>query len=749
MDSSPYTSRQKEVVRRLIESLNRFLPDTSPTKPTPPTSQDHSNVFAVDGARGAGKSTVLTALYTCCSSRKECLSLFGDKVYLSDDLFVTAPLDCSILPAAADVTPGMAALVHLDCELKRLKKSQAPVGSREDDQRHEILGSSAMASPGYASLVLDLSTDPSDYGDHLATGIHKRLMLRHNIGSWLKELGVRYEKRGFVLLLDDFDLVDARQVRAWLRSFMDELAQTNLAVVLTSDFDRLDYLAFDYDAQIDDKTGRAFIQKAIPAQNRQRLRPFTPRERQEFRGGRAVYHTDEPELGVLLRAKCSQSPLELAYTVLLPRFPRGLVNLYEVVRYSDENEWSPIEILATLAVARAEPLLARRLESPLGLVRWMSVLPIMDTRKLSEREVRERWARVISAIASRFDSSTMPSPIPEFVTIPTTSQAVDATPRELRQLRTGSLGESPDWHDPLRHPELRYAPLRDASTNDQPYWAEVIANVAFADNGVARWKLLTRWWLLRSQFEAAHCRIPIEDSNGSHAAACAAVNRRPILWRWLEEDSKRPLASGTDEVHESLEVGIGCWPLLTAISGERGGQYPYQLFERYLVRVPTSVPATSAGEGFSQYDMLPARLAGLILFADGLRRAPWVDVPRIVLSHDLRITVALAAAFTRIAYLYTAWVEGKVCGDDAAPIREDSSLVGALRAFRDNNAVNLLRPQDDHMLSWAHEVMTEEAQIIDAPGLRALAEAYRAYQARPEFCAARELAAELIEEKVF
>ena len=755
MSERKFSKRQDEVLDRMKKTIERFRAQLSGDLPSAHSLR--SNVYAFDGPRGAGKSVMIHAL------RSQLMEPTGDGVR---NLYVTSPLDCSALPLAADVTPGMAALVHLSRELSNVRR-RYDNGPSSIEQHRTILGASAKGSAGFASLALDLSTDPSDYGELLAGGIYERLTLRSAIGTWLDKLAKEHCVHGFVLLLDDFDLVDARQVRAWLRSFMDELWQPQLAIVLTSDFDRLDYLAYDYGAQIDDKTGRAFIQKAIPIQNRQRLGAFSLNERREFTGGlHARRGGGQPRtLEEILFELCANEELSLARSMLLPRLPRGLFDRYEIARHAPERPWSPKTFLATLAAARSEPLLSRRLLSVTHLYKWVSLLPLATPDKPSDAgSMEERWARVVMAVESRRKADKFAIPdIPELVATPASSQAIDSDEKNLRKLGERTLDQHPDWHDPLRHPELRYAPLRDAAPDDQALWAEVIADAAFSEDVSANWRFAKRWMLLRAQLEASCVGIVIVDGVMAHADACSAINRYPILWRWFEEQREAPksVAQATSEAedeeagraHSGLTLRIGFWPLLKVLADERDSDdYPYDLFQRFLVRVPKNVHSLARRgeaepERFSQFDVLPRRLAAMILLADGLRRAPWLDLAENILSLDLRLFVLVSAALTRLAYLYASWKDGTVAvtGTD----RQVDVLSAALTEFDRRTAVNLLQRYDDELLLWAHDIMTVKVEVRRPEHIDALNQARIAFEARPEFEKAFTLADELIDEEIF
>ena len=155
----PSLSENQEQAMRKLDARLKTLADTaqSAAQSAPVHEPLRSNVVGILGVRGAGKSTLLLELY----NRRDQYDSLG--------LFMLRPLDCSLLSPGTE--PGTGVLLHLDGELKELRKNEQDKKVnrwKEFDKRlkelEDLVGHYTRVEASYRELCLELASSPGDYG---------------------------------------------------------------------------------------------------------------------------------------------------------------------------------------------------------------------------------------------------------------------------------------------------------------------------------------------------------------------------------------------------------------------------------------------------------------------------------------------------------------------------------------------------------------------------------------------------------
>jgi hypothetical protein len=666
---------------KLVTAAERLAHQTEIQKRAVPSSE-FSNTFGVFGPRGAGKSTVLYQFYAACEQDRPDLPLKRENLR---QLLVIPSLDCSVVPATLE--PGSAMLLHLQRFLEKylVKKPGIEQASALKDELKRLLSMYVRTSKEYHELCLDIASSPQDFGDRVVDAARERFELKDALGDWLKKTLEATDHRAIVMLLDDFDLIPADESRRWLGSLLDELHQHRLLFVLTADVHRLEHLAWDPRAEMDDKTGRALLHKTIPSQNRIVLEPWSSTARREYPN-----QEGKETLSQRMRRFFDKYPARGALLLhLLPRWPRGVVNLYdslpEVPLVEDVSEQKKDKnadpdcreirlFLSLLATCREEPLLARRLDET-DLSGWVEEL-----RFAKKALSAEDWNATVEAACERV------APEPGELHVlrglePLTAAGNDrGKPRPRRELvvfipgldTRGGSG-IPSGPDPLRHGELWAAPLRDAHRQDQPLWAELLLNLGFVaweggggeDAARNRVRFLESWKPAASRLAEARLRLQLSKEVLRELSERQHEDLSALLF-WISSKSRRD--------PENARVEIGWPPLLQALRGERDPLQPKKLAELMIDLSDIHGDPPEIGSA-AVLDLIPDQLWAMVLLIDGLDRCPWeLFSARRVL--DVTIYLGLAGAFLHSAYAYALRRTGTRGTKKLKPVQDD--LVGML-----------------------------------------------------------------------
>lgn len=613
--------------------------------------QSYFNIFAILGPRGAGKSTLLFQLYERCTLNNAKFQTQFSKAPKSTELrlLVLPPIDCSAL--SLDAIPGVALLTHLQETLKGLRKSEAHDGEREwatsRASLNKLISSYLSTSPNYQDLCQDLSSSLADFGAFVTKGQRDRLNLRRELGKWFEEDCKRYQYNAVLVLLDDFDLVPAETVQAWLHAFQDELHQLRLIFVLTADYYRLEYLSWNAQEQVDDKTGRALLSKVIAPQNRQNLQLWPD-------SNNFVTHDGcEETLGELLLNDLSVSSLEAPFsqiaTSLLPRWPRGLLNLYESLErrkvVGGDGPRVLRELLGDLASSRSEPLLARRLrETPIE--EWVRILQLNSAELAPEDwqlAVRRALDRLRVPRTGYLGAAERLAAIPGLKPVPSRDDMKIVDPAGISHVDVPEWWtRDPSWKDPLRHDLLRILPLRDADEPDRGLWLELLVGLGMKEPQ-QRFRFASAWPPVRRRL--GNSRFAVEFPKWRlrrfFENAKRVVNRYHLSWlRWLPGDGP------------GVNLEIGWAPMMAVLRGERE-DVSSDLLAYLLINAAILDNETEGEKGTPSalLGMLPGDIAGQVLFAEGLSRCPWSPLST-ALGWDLTTHLGLSSAFTRTAYVW-------------------------------------------------------------------------------------------------
>jgi hypothetical protein len=670
------SENQKQAMCELAARL-KALADAAPSAAQSALVHEplRSNVLGILGVRGAGKSTLLLEIYNCEGQYK--------------DLFMLRPLDCSLLSPGTE--PGTGVLLHLAGQLGELKELRKNEQHKKVDwwkefdkqlkELEDLVGRYARVEASYRELCLELASSPGDYDHYVTTGLRERFKLRKDLAVWLSTTLKHLQRRLFVVLLDDFDLVPAAEVRRWLVSLLDELRQPRLIFILTADFYRLEHLSFSPGAEFDDKTGRALLNKLLSSQNRVNLERWKLGSRKDFK----PKEDDPHSLWALVQPAIGGTAIpEALVATLLPAWPRGLVDLHESLARGAANEDRTTHFLHLLATSRNESLLARRVMD-IKPEDWVQMLRFAD-----EDVSVEDWRGMIEVAAARLHDSSEVQPlrnlrpmIPQQEAIPPMPGAGHSDtmlPSAIVSTEAPiPFGYDPTAPDALRHDLLRILPLRDAADADQALWAELLIDLGLRESARHRAHLLRTWQPIARRLARARFRLALpkrdlcrffEDNDNSKL--------RPALY-WLR-------------VPAGPFVEIGWEPLIEALRGARDPLLSELLAELLIDTgsLEGDLPPTQVDQALA---LLPKRLWALLLLVDALDRCPWAALSG-PLGWRLTTYLGLAAAFVRSSYAYAI----KTSRGDDDPLRFSKEQKDFIEMLDQRNPRSLLRLHEEDVL---------------------------------------------------
>lgn len=633
--------------------------------------EDIANSFGILGPRGAGKSTILRALYE--TRAKD----------LGPDLFFLPPLDCSLV--GSDVSPGAAILLHLERELSKMSGL-----SKLEQLRRKLMQLAGLYVAGtneFRSLVAEWVSGVGDYKEFALNGVSDRLRLRGQLGDWLRDTANEVGTTAFVVLLDDFDLVHAEEVRRWMLALLDELRQPRFLIVLTADFYRLEHLSLDPEAEFDDKTGRALLGKMLPTQNRVTLDRWAYDARENFgaksinpkASGRGKTDENSGGLGQAIAAFGWNRKAQVGLLKrLLPGWPRGLVNLHarlterrSVEGRSERDKMA--SFLSILGSCRAEPLLARELRATpltawvrslrfksedISVEDWQETVEIAEEREWSKRGVDFRPIQLLRPI------------------LPLSHQMVGVEGRRGHEV-VAELAVQADLdrsdvsgQDSLRHDFLRVKPLRDAQHPAVCYWAELLVNFGMIvppsgprEGGSASAKheatrnrifFLDHWGPVQERLSQAELNI-----KGLHPGE---------FREWFLDNDDLPLSCllwMSWRGKERIDLRIGWPPLLSALRRARRPLEREKMSD-LLLNPNRFEGARMSGGSPEELELIPDEVWAIILLVDALDRCPWRALGGTT-EWRVHTYLLLAVAFVRSSYFYALIRAGELAWDPLSP----------------------------------------------------------------------------------
>ena len=577
------------------------------------------------------------------SLRKELSEEAGSRVV------VLPPIDCSTLPDPERIPPGLAVLVLLRDWL-------ADNGFSKSAEFNEVLRGYVKRGEGYTELTREISWNADDYVSASVSLVSARLKMRDQLKSALGSMTRGDQRILFVVTLDDFDLVGGRIVRAWQSAFLDELCQCQLLFVLAADLNRLDYLSWNNEEQIDDKTGRALLDKMLPQAHRVELEEWTAENELKEETGKNFkdLHDFFPQMAACLGVT------EEFLGRLLPKRPRGLVNLQEVLRsraLSDQDAERPEEILALLASCRGEPLWARRIKE-VRAKEWIGELPWKqggykpeDCLELVEAASSTELDSLNLAVSSEKKASRETS-----YRIVIEENKLRLDPMDHSNSSSSLYQRDPSWHDPLRHEHLRHAPLRDSDWRDRGLWMETLTNIALEESEISRNRLVREWGYLQSLAEEAVLRI-----------RPALVDDQVLFDLGKNLGS---LAPWVREVENGVE--IGWWPLAEATIGVRE-TWPHGLAAAAQQEIELAQLNTVSGKEGGKTSIIPSRLRSIIVLLNSLSKVPWQTLSEGGLILPTRYA-ALTWCFVSLSYVHALTKMG-------ATVKRTGKIQHLIRSF--------------------------------------------------------------------
>lgn len=612
----------------------------------------YHNVVAILGPRGAGKSSILEILY---QRRPEA----APPGYGCNEprLWFLPSLDCSVLDAR--LTPGTAVLLRIQEQLKHRPEAKGAHDSKSAIDKlladlHALIERFTRVDRQYKDLCMELSVSPGDYSHYVVEGLQERFGLQRDLATWLAEVSKLTQNDAIVVLLDDFDLVPAEEVRQWIVALMDELHQPRLLFVLTADLPRLQHLSWDALAGLDDMTGRALVDKLIAEHNRVYVGPWALGDRSWFPQLRPDRKSrdDAPAdtLWGLIRARNDGSDAHADLIErLLPERPRGLANLHGSLKQHESKPEARTfhDLIEVLAACRQEPLLARRLRQ----IREQQRDWVRDLRLSSTDLDPEDWWDLVRAVRQRqpVARSHQDALLP-LDGLQASQEGLEQGTRCGRRrsdtgLPTAMILSPEDTRDPSRHHLFYERPLRDAAEADAPFWTELLVdrNLVSQDPGPTMY-VLNRWRPLFRRHDEARLRLSLSrpdirdffewlDDAGYSGDIWPALS-----WLRLDPAGGHPF---------SLEVG---WtPMIESL--RRGENRSIPALTALLNIAAPPKPEVAVDDDAVQIHLLPGRLWAMVLLIDALERCPWQElcVPRL---WGVATYLGLAAGLVKTAYAH-------------------------------------------------------------------------------------------------
>src|SRR5262249_41568854 len=153
--------------------LDNYLETLSRGTPTPGRrAMTISNVLGIDGVRGAGKSTVLHALYERWSAPPEKGSEAAARWARLGEIFPLPPIDCSVLQPG--VHPGVAVLLRVRDDWWVQAGNRDSSYQELSDDLDDLIQQYTRTQRAYADLALELSTTIDDFGRYMIDGVSNR-----------------------------------------------------------------------------------------------------------------------------------------------------------------------------------------------------------------------------------------------------------------------------------------------------------------------------------------------------------------------------------------------------------------------------------------------------------------------------------------------------------------------------------------------------------------------------------------------
>lgn len=663
------TESQKSIICSIISKCKNYFHSANKDESESITfTPHHSNTLGLLGRRGLGKSTIMNILYQL--EHDPTINLPQKKPL---PFFVLEPLDCTILEKTPN--PISSVLIHLLSFISprsstnsnrhnqfHFKSPESPApNDHTTKQLERIIENHYEISEGYRDLVQDLSSSPAEYGHYLSNGTKKQLKLKKSLFNFFEDFfKAQKSEHGFVIILDDFDLIPGKAVRKWIEALLDELQQDRLIFLVTADKPRLQHLSWDSENQEDEKTGQNQVYKLIPEFNTFELKEWTKKEALDFK------ISDQNTTRSLL---CNlEAPLKSQLNLikeLIPTDPRGLTDFHKVLKNRLLVEHLNIDsdfisqLLALLASSRQEFFFSRRLKSN-NPFSW-----ITDLKFPTESPSVETWLGMVDIASTRKipnENDAPFKPLPELQpSLPHHSvfgnkihHIALVNPYPSMNNRW-SFGQNPNWTEPLRDDAVRVHPLSDAKDRSPELWTELLLNLGMARSPDSpknlhlrnRTQFFHSWKPLSFRAEQACIRRDMTESQLQDFFEDRLYLPDRAAFSWLSFSlEKEESAPGANSLH----LQIGWPPLIEALRGNRNPMLTRSIAK--LLIDPASIPTRFDRPSDENWlEIIPGEVWAMILLADGLYRCPWSTFSR-PLRWLLITQIGLSAALIRTAYAY-------------------------------------------------------------------------------------------------
>ncbi|HKV08497.1 MAG TPA: hypothetical protein VJ725_10180 [Thermoanaerobaculia bacterium] len=603
----------EQAIARLSELIGKFPADSAKL-----TDEEQYGMFALFGARGSGKSTVLKHVLKEIANRKNGV------------LVCTTPLDCTTL--ARHIPLGLSLVAHVKRCVEGKKgecTNRAPNAQPIDEDEvwrnfqklwEKLVESYVATDPHHRDLQLSLAVTQSEYQSIAAKEMESRAVISQKVGDWLGSAlslfgQLTSSKKDCILVaLEDSDLGTGPVSLRVVATFLDELADKRLMFVVVADEHNLEERFKKGTAkELPPQMISQVLAKVIPVHHRVYLDPWDPKKILSFI---PLTGESKDELKVLLNKALvvDNVPLQVRdLLLLLPRYPRGLSDFYrgleQLVTSSPQERELPQQVPAEAPVTGSvSPKLSANATSNVILMLArargdLSLARNLPRRPLSWWGLHLRWPKEVSE---------------------TWDQLMDRV-----------WAERPLWA--FAPTSL---PFELDGEEDAVLWAELLLNVSFRFNRDAIRHFIRRFTPLQNQLASCSFRFkPTAYELVRLGQMPQSILSSPwFLWHGTRRDS--------------AEIETGWAPIVERSIGQpRSGLAEILKDLGVAATVESSTTAVDPGKD----GILPKDVRSLLLLADSVSQLPWGEMLAWAEAQFLQCWPPLLALFCSEAYLITLY----------------------------------------------------------------------------------------------
>lgn len=348
------TGDQKTALNGLLTSIRKLSEQSTDKK-----KQMAPQVLAIIGPRGIGKTTILTRLLE---------QLATNCIFAERQVFPAKPIDAAtVMPDQGILAAAMHALynshkksdtdchLHDECGLaRRPYSSQPPPADRKlEEAFKKCLSLAFNMEQSHRELALELAMSSGHYAEIIREGAEMRTRIPRSLDDFLRVLHCDSGKNPLIIVpIDDLDLAEASSIRNWARGVLTDWNSPLLCWIVIFDRDTLTEAlarpnirssdhAFSNShepvSKLDLVSGRALLDKLIPAEHQFELRRIPSPERLRFTSLADGFSTKDGEILPNPLQELIAASDESWLFPLLPSDARGLNGLYHLLAKRDQR----------------------------------------------------------------------------------------------------------------------------------------------------------------------------------------------------------------------------------------------------------------------------------------------------------------------------------------------------------------------------------------------------------------------------